>query len=297
MSKESDIQWCDGTVNPTTGCDGCELWVPGKGGPCYAGNCHERRMAKSLPQLYAADFNEVRLVPGRMAKAARWSDLTGTDRPDKPWLTGRPRVNFVGDMGDVFSAAVPFEYLAAEVVGVARSAAGARHVWMVLTKQAARLAEFSAWLAARGVEWPGNVWPGVSVTRQATVARVAHLTRVGGDGTVRFVSAEPLLERVTIPMHGLSLVIVGGESGPGARTCDTSWVRSIVRQCKLAGVAAFVKQMGANAATTLGGQPDTANGTKQFPIRLKDKKGGEPAEWPEDLRVREFPETRTAAAR
>jgi hypothetical protein len=71
MGKGTDIQWCDDTVNPTTGCSGCELWVPGKGGPCYAGNQHERRLAKALPGLYDPVFTNVRLAPGRTAEAAR----------------------------------------------------------------------------------------------------------------------------------------------------------------------------------------------------------------------------------
>src|SRR5262249_46982950 len=75
MSEHAKIEWCDSTVNPTTGCDGCELWRPGVGGPCYAGHIHQTIMARRRPHEYAASFTEVRLVPGRMAKAAAASDL------------------------------------------------------------------------------------------------------------------------------------------------------------------------------------------------------------------------------
>jgi protein gp37 len=76
MGSKTNIEWCDSTVNPTTGCDGCELWA-GDVRACYAGNLHESRLALTLPQLYAENFTDVRLAPGRMAAAAGWSDLRG----------------------------------------------------------------------------------------------------------------------------------------------------------------------------------------------------------------------------
>jgi protein gp37 len=214
VGQVTEISWCDSTVNPTSGCDGCELWVPGKKGPCYAGNLHEKRLAKSLPQLYAPDFTEVRLIPGRMAKAARWSDLTGTNRPDKPWFGGGPRVIFIGDMGDTLSKAVPFQFLRTEIIDVVDSPAGRRHVWMWLTKQAARLAEFSAWLLAQDIGWPDNLWPGTSVTRQATLGRAEHLERVGNGDTTRFLSCEPLREELSL-LGCLGLAAALGIRGNG----------------------------------------------------------------------------------
>src|SRR5436305_1247031 len=83
-------QWCDDTVNSTSGCDGCELKVSGRDGSCYAVPIHQGRLARSFPELYSPDFHEIRLIPGRMAKAAARSDLRGKDRPDKPWLNGLP---------------------------------------------------------------------------------------------------------------------------------------------------------------------------------------------------------------
>jgi hypothetical protein len=98
----------------------------------------------------------------------------------------------------------------------------------------------------------------------------------------------------------LDWVIVGGESGPGARPFDVAWARSIVQQCKAAGVACFVKQLGACFVKQLGANPVSTNtafggviGRTAYPLdTLSDKKGGDPSEWPEDLRVREFPEAR-----
>ena len=172
MSVTTDIAWCDSTVNPTTGCDGCELWHRLNKGSCYAGRLHETRMAKSLPHLYAPDFTEVRLAPGRMAKAAAWPDLRGKKRPDKPWLNGLPRMIFVGDMGDLFSYDVPLEHIEKEVMQTATGRGGRRHNWLLLTKQPKRMASFSAWRQKKyGAGWPYNVWCGTSITSKATAGR------------------------------------------------------------------------------------------------------------------------------
>ena len=122
---------------------------------------------------------------------------------------------------------------------------------------------------------------------------------------VRFLSVEPMLGPInfaahfrasaqwrtlpngdkTGPWYGLNQLIFGGESGPGARPCNVEWIRDGVRQCRAAGVKAFVKQLGAEPVNGFPGFK-TATG---FALELRDKKGGDMAEWPEDLRVREFP--------
>lgn len=161
--------------------------------------------------------------------------------------------------------------------------------------------------------WPlPNVWLGVSCEdQQRADERIPLLLQC--PAAVRFVSAEPLLgplrldvidESPTAAIDALrgrrnatlgeridehprlDWVIVGGESGPGARVCDAGWVRSIVRQCREAGVACFVKQLGA-VVTSRGA---TTQGGPRGPWKLKHSKGGDPNEWPEDLRVREWPE-------
>jgi protein gp37 len=153
-----------------------------------------------------------------------------------------------------------------------------------------------------------NVWLGVSVENQRFAdERIPLLLQT--PAAIRFISAEPLLGPVDltsldpdgdyarIKAHGFSAiwknnaigrpwldwVIVGGESGPGSRPFDIAWARSIVQQCKVAGVACFVKQLGANPDNSA--QPDGGL-VKAY---IKDKKGGDPAEWPDDLRVREYP--------
>jgi protein gp37 len=293
----TDISWCDSTVNPMTGCSGCELWRTGMGGTCYAGKLHETRLTKSLPHLYAPTFTEVRLAPGRMVQAARWSDLSGKVRPDKPWLDGRPRHIFVGDMGDILSDAVPFEYLKSELIDVATSEAGSHHVWMVLTKRARRLVRFADHLNGElGISWPANIWPGTSITTQRRIGR--GVTLALNFQRHYFLSVEPLLDAVDLaeifeaarPM----LVIVGGESGHDARRCDLAWIRKVIDQCRRWEVPIHIKQLGARASDEVNGiagkllrvHPD-AGGVTQ---RLKDSHGGDIEEFPPDLRVRQFPE-------
>jgi protein gp37 len=279
--KDSKIQWCDSTVNPTSGCDGCELWTKGLGGPCYAGNFHEVRLAKSLPTLYAPTFDEVRMIPGRMAKAVRCMSLEGRDRDDKPWLNGLRRKYFVGDLGDIFSAAVTFQFLKEEVIDVATSPHGRRHDLLLLTKQPNRAAKFAAWLTEQGVAWPDNVWLGTSVTGRASLPRIAHLRSV--PAPVLFLSVEPLVNDPGLDagwVRGIRWIIVGGESDQGAnpaRPFDLKWARDVIALGRSQNAAVFVKQ--------LGSRPVDAGA----PLKLKDGHGGEWDEWPQDVRVRQMP--------
>ncbi len=309
MGKDTNIQWCDSTVNPTTGCDGCELHIkataksPGRKS-CYAGILHEGRLAHSIPRLYAKDFTEVRLAPGRMAQAARWSDLTGKERPDKPWLDGLPRMIFISDMSDALSAAVPFGYLKTEIIENIISEAGQRHNWLWLTKQPRRMAEFSSWLSTY-CDWPRNLWAGTSVTSQATVSRVNALLNVGDDFTRRFVSAEPLVEAVDFgaKLGLIDWLIVGGESGSSARPFNLDWARSLVEKSRAIGTKVFVKQLGSKpcdvTTVVMHGQilgeefEDVVTSERESRwINLNDSHGGDWLMWPFDLRVREVPQER-----
>ena len=202
-----------------------------------------------------------------------------------------------------------------------RAAKGAHRIGLALNR-AERVGVMGAW-----PEWPlPNVWLGVSVEDQATAdERIPFLLET--PAAKHFVSYEPALGPVDFKKwHGicensncphtiydcrngpdvslLDLVIVGGESGPGARPCDVAWIRSAVRQCREAQVACFVKQLGARPILDVREEdvfselcaakhrrwhdPGGAEPRRQV-LALKDRKGGDPSEWPEDLRVREFP--------
>lgn len=275
MAKETAIQWCDSTVNPTMGCDGCELSMPGNY-ICYAGRAHQLRGGQ---KGYAPTFEEVTLFPSRMAAAAHWSDLTGQDRPEKPWLNGLPRHIFVSDMSDALSAAVSFEYLCHEIIDVVTSDEGRRHIWQWLTKRPNRMAEFSRWLAKQGIRWPRNLWAGTSVTTQPTTSRIRDLAKVGGRHTIRFVSVEPQWEAIDLTqwLPSLDWVIQGGQSGSVKRAFDLAWAEELIQQCRRHKVPYFGKQLGGFVV---------ANGSR---LRLDDYHGGDWAEWPPHLRVRQMP--------
>jgi protein gp37 len=163
------------------------------------------------------------------------------------------------------------------------------------------------WLSG---EPPKNVWIGTSVEDQVRAnERIPELLKI--PASVRFLSVEPMLGPINFnysclngadsltAMPGINLVIFGGESGPGARPCSVEWIRDGVRQCRAAGVAPFVKQLGADCRCDNANEfdwPDDAQleaageAFASCRVRLRDKKGGDMSEWPEALRVREFPE-------
>jgi protein gp37 len=211
MSIHTNIGWADSGVNCTSGCDGCGILRT-----CYARKLHETRLAKALPKLYDADFLNVRLIPGRMAQAAHWSDLTGKDRPDKPWLNGRPRHIFISDMSDALSEAVPFEYLEHEIINQVLSREGKRHIWLWLTKQPKRMVDFAAWLKPAGF-WPANLYAGTSVTNQPTAdLRIPWLLRV--PAPKRFVSYEPALGLVDF-QRWIELCHAASDGECSAKSC------------------------------------------------------------------------------
>lgn len=219
MSDYSKIEWTDGTLNVVRGCTrispGCRR--------CYAAVFAERfRGTAGHPYEHGFDL---RRVPGMLAA---------------PFLWSRPKMIFVNSMSDLFHEALPVDYIEA-VVEVMRSTPW--HTYQVLTKRADRMAEL---LTGRlhGATTLSNVWWGVSVeNRRHGLPRVDQVLRV--PVATRFLSIEPLLEDLgSVPLAGIGWVIVGGESGPGARPVDAAWVRSVRDQCEAAGVPFFFKQWG-----------------------------------------------------
>lgn len=286
MSIWTGIQWCDSTVNPVMGCDGCELWNDDTK-ICYAGTLHQR-FGGATPG-YAPKFEIVTNFPGRMAKAAAWSDLMGLkreasgDRFAKPWLDGYRRLIFVSDMGDSLSAAVTFEYLYQEVYQAAVSRNGRRHVWLWLTKRPGRMAEFCKWVKeTHDGDWPENLWPGTSVTTQSSTGRIDSLLKIGGEGTTRFLSVEPQWEIVNLDRWRGSLgwVIQGGESGISSPTpFHMEWAYLLKERCEETGIPYFLKQLGSHVLS------------KGKRVNYKDGHAGDWSEWPSDLRIRQVPKT------
>lgn len=214
MPRASTIEWTEYTWNPVTGCskvgEGCRY--------CYA-----ERMAKRLRAMcnsrYANGF-----------RVTLHDDLV-----DLPSRMRQPRLIFVNSMSDLFHEEVPLDFIRRVF---ATMEACPQHTFQVLTKRSHRLREI-----ADRLPWPANVWMGVSIEDERVLFRVADLRAVSAK--VRFLSCEPLVGPLDdLPLDGISWVIVGGESGPGARPMKRVWVESIRRQCRREDVAFFFKQWG-----------------------------------------------------
>ena len=239
---------------------------------------------------------------GRVDGEARWTGgvRLAPSALDAPLRMRAPKRIFVNSMSDLFHERLSALSIA-RVFDVMQRAHW--HTFQVLTKRAERMKEFCSWAAENGMGPLPNVWLGVSVEdQQRADERIPHL--LATPAATRFLSVEPMLGPVQLGVgdcffdygvgghgrSGIDLVICGGESGKQARPCDVAWVRSLRDQCRAAGVATFVKQLGArstNSSEDVGPWP-VAPATD---IRWKDSHGGDPAEWPEDLRVRELPAT------
>ena len=336
------IQWTDAVWNPVTGCTkvsaGCKN--------CYAERLAPRVFAGQMarvrdPRTGAVlgerprRFTDVLTHTDRLDAPLRWrkprrvfvnsmSDLFHEDVPDE----------FIAAVFGVmaFASQHTFQVLTKrpqrmrEFFGFHDGELRANLMWW-LNAACTHLPESRTFGIRKGRTWDAlplsNVWLGVSCEKQAAAdERIPILLNT--PAAVRFVSAEPLLGPIDVtgglyvcdgdcsmseqphPERPLDWVIVGGESGPKARTCDVAWIRSIVKQCKTAGVPCFVKQLGANSDHRVNGALHAA----EMPIgvecehghdvcpkcdgerldKMFDSKGGDPREWPKDLRVREWPQ-------
>ena len=214
MAIQSSIEWTGSTWNPVTGCTklsaGCQ-------------NCYAARMAKRLQAMGQSNY-------------AKGFTVTCHEHVlELPLQWKRPRLVFVNSMSDLFHDAVSFDFIQ-KVFKVMRQAN--HHVFQVLIKRAERLADLSS-----ALDWPENVWMGVTVERSDYKRRIDYLRMTGA--TVKFLSLEPLLDDLgELDLAGIDWVIVGGESGPGARPMQAEWVRAIRDQCLQRNVPFFFKQWG-----------------------------------------------------
>lgn len=235
MADKSAIEWTEATWNPVTGCSqtspGCDN--------CYALALARRLKAMGNPR-YQLDGDARHSGPGFGVQLHH--DLLALPRS---WR--RPRDIFVNSMSDLFQAAVPVSYI--EQVFVTMNELQ-RHRFQVLTKRSKRLREI-----APSLEWSDNVWMGVSVENDSYQFRIDHLRDV--PAKVRFLSLEPLLGPMTdLDLTGIGWVIVGGESGVGARPVEAAWVRAIRDQCVDEGVPFFFKQWGGRTSKAGGRELD-----------------------------------------
>lgn len=222
MAMSSKIEWTEATWNPVTGCDkvspGCAH--------CYAETFAERwRGVPGHP--YEQGF-DLRLWPERLDLPLRWK---------------KPRMIFVNSMSDLFHERVPDAFIE-EVFEVMRRAK--HHTFQVLTKRHERLVEVGSEL-----DWPPNVWMGVSIENRRFVHRADYLRMI--PSAVRFISAEPLLGPLEgLDLAGIDWVIAGGESGPRHRPVRIEWLRQLRDACEENGVPFFFKQWGGRTPTAGG---------------------------------------------
>lgn len=214
MALQSAIEWTESTWNPVTGCS--------KNSPGCA-HCYAEIMARRLHAM------------GNRRYARGFEVTLHEDVLDLPLEWRKPQMIFVNSMSDLFHERVPFEF----IEGVFRTIERAPwHTFQVLTKRAERLRELAPKLI-----WPRNLWMGVTVECESCAARIDHL--LATPAAIKFVSAEPLLGPLDrVDLLGLDWVIVGGESGPGARPVNPNWVRTLRDKCKTAEIPFFFKQWG-----------------------------------------------------
>jgi len=219
MSDKSKIEWTDATWNPVRGCSKVS---PGCAN-CYAEAFAER--FRGVPgHPYELGF-DLRLVPEKLSEPLRWRT---------------PKMVFVNSMSDLFQEDVPDEYIK-KVVQVMEAANW--HTYQVLTKRSERMRDLLKTKLRSAAQKP-HIWWGVSVeNKKHGLPRIAHLCE--GLAEVRFLSVEPLLEHLgPLNLRGINWVIVGGESGPGARPMKKSWVLDIRDQCRRGNIPFFFKQWG-----------------------------------------------------
>lgn len=311
---DSAIEWTDKTWNPVVGCTkvspGCKN--------CYAKTLHDQRhkahkAGKPMAKQYAKPFEKVQLMPERLREPLTWkaprrvfvnsvSDLFHVDVPDDfldrvfavMALAGRHTFQVLTKRAD--RMAEYMKRLAKSVEPLQRAARDMGYTFKYRRDDGEELPL---------LPWPiPNVWLGVSVENQEA-ARDRIPLLMNTPAAVRFLSCEPLLgelkldqwlncywtgtnwcRTVATRLVSLSWVIVGGESGPGARPCRVEWVRDIVAQCKADGTPVFVKQLGSG--------PEAGDGVDvRQTLALRSKKGGDMTEWPNDLQIREFPKVKS----
>ena len=298
------IPWTEKSWNPVVGCTkiatGCK-------------NCYAERMACRLAYMGQEKYQK---VTGYVNEWTHWIGNVFCDESvlDKPLHWRKPRKIFVCSMGDLFHPAVPFEFID-KIFRLFGKVGQRQHIYQILTKRPNRMAEYISYAQKKWMAyWPyQKVWLGTSISTQADADKnIPILLQI--PAAVRFVSLEPMLARIYLPRsyctecgritrerqtHGckygsggncrcgkylsyvdakLDWVIIGCESGPGARLCSIEDIRDAVRQCKEANVPVFVKQV----------PIDIDPGRCQC-NSCHDKCSKKPEEWPEDLRIQEYP--------
>ena len=249
MGKETSISWTETTWNPVTGCDkvsaGCD-------------NCYALTLAPRLKAMGSKRYQN----DGDPRTSGPGFGLTlHKDLVKQPLAWKNPRMIFVNSMSDLFHAKVPLSFIRDIFATMDESPA---HTYQILTKRASRLPKI-----VDKLDWPKNLWMGVSVENKAAMSRIDDLKCV--PTSVRFLSAEPLigpLPNLEEKLDGIHWVIVGGESGANFRPLDLDWARDIRKACVNTETAFFFKQVGGLRSKSGGNKLD-GEVIEEWPIYTK----------------------------
>ena len=257
--KESRIEWTEATWNPVRGCtrvsEGCRF--------CYAERVAERWSKPGQP--YDGLVEPAKVKGGH----PRWTGkiMLAEHLLNEPRKWKGSKIIFVNSMSDLFHEAVPFEYIQ-RIFTVMRETP--QHTYQILTKRPNRLLYLES-----QIEWPNNVWMGVSVEDERVDHRIESLRET--NAKTKFLSLEPLIGPLpNLDLDRIDWVIIGGESGSHARIMDASWAEDLVDRCRSAAVPVFVKQMGTEWWRKHG--------------KGSNFKGDDFSQFPEPLQIREYPE-------
>lgn len=319
MGKTTEISWCDSTFNPWIGCTkvspGCkncyaETLMDSRYGRVKWGKGQPRQRTSKANWKLPVKWNQF-AAEGQCLKCGQLYAGPAWDRIDKEGFIQCDECNatvayrrariFCASLSDWLDDEVPIEWLA-DLLKLIHETPNCD--WLLLTKRPehwrSRIGQandslepgcptrimLSRWVGSEALKLeptsPANVWLGSSVEdQQRADERIPALLQI--PARIRFLSVEPMLERIDFSSWqplAIHQMIFGGESGRDARHCHVDWIRDGLAQCRTAGVASFVKQLGANVA---------GNEMDKWVTRIKDKKGADMNEWPQELRVREFP--------
>lgn len=268
MGEDSKIQWTDHTFNPWWGCarvsPGCE-------------HCYAEQLATVRRKLPIWGVN----APRRMMSDAHWRQPLGWNRKAAA-AKQRARV-FCASMSDVLEDRPELVAPRLRLFEVIEKTPWLD--WLLLTKRPQNARNLLAEITHPIDGLPANVWVGTTVEDAKRRERLDALRSV--PARLRFVSFEPLLEDPgPVNLDGIAWAIIGGESGIGARPCALEWITRLAAQCHAADLDVFVKQLGAHVVSE---ERRTDGGEWAWRAGLADRKGGDPAEWPDDLRLREIP--------
>lgn len=242
---------------------------------CPTATHHRRHQTEEIICGDERRFEKPILHPGRTKRVARQPSLGGQEREERFWLNGLPRMIRIGEKGDALSKGVPFRFLEDEIMDVADSSNGRRHLWLWPTRFTNKLVRFAGWVDMLGYGWPENVVPMPQISRRQDLKRIDQLRKT--KAMFRGVCFDPLWEPLEPDLTDVDWVVIGGDIGKLAKPFHLEWAKALIDQCVAENRAVFMSHVGSNPFHQgKAGKIDAPFGEWQF-------------EWPLDFQIRQFP--------